>query len=109
LGFQSAKKTAECANFKYRLAFIFQEKPYYPKVATAVELGREVFERNCSSCHSDGLGANTNEKMVRLDEVGRFFTPTIYQKEVESIRATFLCGVYWTQSRGLLSDSMFVI
>jgi hypothetical protein len=42
--------------------------------------------------------------MFRLDEVGRFFAPTIYQKDQQSIRATFLRDVYWTQSRGLLSD-----
>lgn len=73
-------------------------------VAAAVASGKATFERDCSSCHSDGLGANTNEKMVRLDEVGRFFTPTIYQKETESVRATFLRDMYWTQHRGLLSD-----
>lgn len=84
--------------------FLAQGWQNYPKVADAVARGKEVFDRDCASCHSDGLGANTNEKMVRLDEVGRFFTPTIYQKEVESVRATFLRDMYWTQSRGLLSD-----
>ncbi|MFT6114200.1 MAG: hypothetical protein ACJA10_001141 [Oleispira sp.] len=53
-------------------------------------------------CHSNGLGANTNEKIARLDEIGRFFTPTIFQKEVESICATFLRDVYRTQSRFLM-------
>lgn len=38
----------------------------YPKVAAAVERGKDIFERDCASCHSDGLGANTNEKKVRL-------------------------------------------
>ena len=76
----------------------------YPGVADAVARGQQTFERDCASCHSDALGAHTNEKMIRLDEVGRFFTPTIYQKETESIRATFLRDMYWTQHRGLLSD-----
>jgi len=76
----------------------------YADVSAAVNRGKATYERDCSSCHSDGLGANTNEKMVRLDEVGRFFTPTIYQKETESVRATFLRDLYWTQHRGLLSD-----
>ena len=40
--------------------------------------------------------------MARLDEVGRFFTPTICQKEVESICATFLRDVYRAQSRFLM-------
>jgi mono/diheme cytochrome c family protein len=76
----------------------------YADVSAAVSRGKATYERDCSSCHSDGVGANTNEKMVRLDEVGRFFTPTIYQKETESVRATFLRDLYWTQHRGLLSD-----
>ena len=76
----------------------------YADVSAAVNRGKAIYERDCSSCHSDGVGANTNEKMVRLDEVGRFFTPTIYQKETESVRATFLRDLYWTQHRGLLSD-----
>jgi hypothetical protein len=42
--------------------------------------------------------------MVRLDQVGRFFAPTIYQKEMQSIRATFLRDLYWVQHRGLLTD-----
>ena len=84
--------------------FIAKTWQSYPGVAEAVAEGKAVFDRDCSSCHSDGLGANTNEKMVRLDEVGRFFAPTIYQKQVQSIRATFLRSLYWTQHRGLLSD-----
>ena len=85
--------------------FITQSWQAYPGVTEAVAQGKTIFERDCGSCHSDGLGANTNEKMLRLDEVGRFFTPTIYQKQVQSIRATFLRNLYWTQHRGLLSDS----
>tara|TARA_B110000211_G_scaffold96900_1_gene112980 strand:+ start:525 stop:3026 length:2502 start_codon:yes stop_codon:yes gene_type:complete len=105
------KKQPDLAVTRTREVPVLQEGQFlaegwqdYPKVAAAVERGKAVFDRDCASCHSDGLGANTNEKMVRLDEVGRFFAPTIYQKEVESIRATFLRDMYWTQSRGLLSD-----
>ncbi|KZY30885.1 MULTISPECIES: hypothetical protein [unclassified Oleiphilus] len=84
--------------------FISQGWQSYPKVSAAIARGKETFDRDCGSCHNDGVGANTNEKMLRLDEVGRFFSPTIYQKEVESIRATFLRDMYWVQNRGLLSD-----
>src|SRR5690606_14869551 len=73
-------------------------------VSAAVNRGKATYERDCSSCHADALGAHTNEKMLRLDEVGRFFTPTIYQKETQSIRVSFLRDLYWTQHRGLLSD-----
>lgn len=76
----------------------------YAGVNAAVERGKTIYDRDCGSCHNDAMGANTNEKMIRLDKVGRFFTPTIYQKETESVRATFLRDLYWTQHRGLLSD-----
>lgn len=76
----------------------------YPGVVTAVNQGKTAFDRDCGSCHNDQVGANTNERMFRLDQVGRFFTPTIYQKDQESIRANYLRDMYWVQSRGLLSD-----
>lgn len=76
----------------------------YSGVVAQVNAGKVAFDRDCGSCHQDQLGANSNEKMVRLDEVGRFFAPTIYQKEVQAIRTTFLRSLYWVQHRGLLSD-----
>ncbi len=76
----------------------------YAPLSQSVSRGKQTFDRDCGACHNDGLGSNTNEKMIRLDEVGRFFAPTIYQKETQSIRATFLRDMYWVQSRGLLSD-----
>ncbi|MBK8589995.1 MAG: hypothetical protein IPN77_12835 [Sandaracinaceae bacterium] len=76
----------------------------FPALATRVAAGRTTFQTRCASCHSDGMGVNTNERMIRLDEVGRFFTPTIYQRHTQSIRATFLRDLYWVQHRGLLTD-----
>lgn len=76
----------------------------YPGVVSMVNQGKAAYDRDCASCHSDKLGAHTNERMFRLDQVGRFFAPTIYQKDQQSIRATFLRDMYWVQSRGLLSD-----
>lgn len=76
----------------------------YSGVVAAVNQGKVAFDRDCGSCHNDKLGANTNERMFRLDEVGRFFAPTIYQKDQQSIRASYLRDIYWVQSRGLLSD-----
>jgi IPT/TIG domain len=85
-------------------AFVSAGWPSYSGVATAVAQGKALFNRDCASCHSDSLGANTNEHMFRLDQVGRFFEPTIYQQQQQSIRATFLRNEYWVESRGLLSD-----
>jgi hypothetical protein len=76
----------------------------YPALAARIASGKAVFGARCASCHADGVGENTTEVMVRLDQVGRFFAPTVYQKQAQSIRATFLRDLYWTQHRGLLSD-----
>ena len=76
----------------------------FPGVVSAVNTGKTAFDRDCGSCHNDKVGANTNERMFRLDQVGRFFAPTVYQRDQQAIRATYLRDMYWVQSRGLLSD-----
>ena len=76
----------------------------YPGVVSAVNTGKAAFNRDCGSCHNDKVGANTNERMFSLSEVGRFFAPTVYQRDMQSIRATYLRDLYWVESRGLLSD-----
>jgi hypothetical protein len=85
-------------------AFVQAGWSSYPALQARIDSGKAIFEQRCGSCHSDRIGENTTETMVRLDQVGRFFAPTIYQKQVQSIRATFLRDLYWTQHRGLLSD-----
>jgi len=76
----------------------------FPGVVAEVNRGRQAYVRDCGGCHTDQVGANSNERMFRLDEVGRFFAPTIYHKDQQSIRVAYLRSMYWTQSRGLLSD-----
>ncbi|MCC2639401.1 MAG: hypothetical protein K0Q68_3120, partial [Moraxellaceae bacterium] len=76
----------------------------FPGVVAEVNRGKTAFDRDCGSCHNDKVGANSNERMFRLDQVGRFFAPTIYQKDQQSIRVAYLRDMYFTQSRGLLSD-----
>ncbi|HEX5373769.1 MAG TPA: hypothetical protein VFW84_13670 [Aquabacterium sp.] len=85
-------------------AFVQKGWKNYPAVAATVAMGKVTFDQNCASCHSDKVGANTNEKMIRLDQVGRFFAPTDFQYKQQSIRATYLRNMYWVSSRGLLSD-----
>lgn len=76
----------------------------YAGVTSAVALGKLSFDQNCISCHADKVGANTNERMISLNQVGRFFAPTDFQIKRQSIRATYLRNLYWVSSRGLLSD-----
>lgn len=85
-------------------AFVQKTWQQYPGVAGAVAQGKAAFDQACASCHSDKLGANTNEKMMPLSEVGRFFAPSDFQYKQQSIRVTFLRNLYWVQSRGLLTD-----
>lgn len=84
--------------------FLQQGWQHYPGVIAQVDAGKQTFDRDCGSCHKDNLGAHTNEAMIPLAEAGRFFTPTIYQKQTQSIRVNFLRDLYWVQHRGLLSD-----
>ncbi len=76
----------------------------YPGVVSAVSAGQRSFDAQCARCHADTLGAHTTEVMVPLTEVGRFFAPTAFQMQRQSIRASFLRNLYWVSSRGLLSD-----
>ncbi len=85
-------------------AFVQAGWSSYPGIREAVARGEATFRRDCASCHSDGIGYHTDERMFRLDEVGRFFTPTDYQKKQQSIRTNYLRDMYWVQHRGLLSD-----
>jgi len=85
-------------------AFVQKGWQNYPAVATAVNAGKATFTQACASCHSDKVGANTNEKMIPLGQVGRFFAPSESQYKLQSIRATFLRNLYWVSSRGLLTD-----
>lgn len=85
-------------------SFVQQGWRAYDGVKTAVLRGKATFEQACASCHSDKLGLNSTEVMVPLNQVGRFFAPTDFQRKQQAIRATYLRNLYWVSSRGLLSD-----
>ncbi len=76
----------------------------YPDVKARLDKGAAIFQKNCASCHQDSVDQYTTERMIPLHEVGRFFEPTVYHREMQSIRVSFLRDLYWTQHRGLLSD-----
>ncbi len=85
-------------------AFVGMGHAAFPALEARIAQGRQSYETACASCHVDGLDTYSNERMIRLDKVGRFFAPTIYQKHVQSIRVNYLRDLYWVQHRGLLSD-----
>ncbi len=77
--------------------------------------GGKLFEDSCSRCHVNGnAGLWTNEDMQPIsaagggEAVGRFFSPTIWQRRTQSIRTAILQNLFWVQQRGLLSDGHVV-
>ncbi|MFT3924788.1 MAG: hypothetical protein QM778_19800 [Myxococcales bacterium] len=85
-------------------AFVQKGPGAYAELTSHLESGRASFEQSCASCHQDHVGQYTSERMIPLHEVGRFFEPTVYHREMQSIRVSFLRDLYWVQHRGLLSD-----
>ncbi|WP_058086932.1 hypothetical protein [Aquabacterium parvum] len=85
-------------------SFVQRGWQVYDGVKAAVARGKGTFDQSCASCHSDKMGLNSSEVMVPLNQVGRFFAPTDFQRKQQSIRATYLRNLYWVTSRGLLSD-----
>lgn len=85
-------------------AFVQNGARSYPALKTRLENGEAIFKEHCASCHQDSVDQFTTERMIPLHEVGRFFEPTVYHREMQSIRVSFLRDLYFTQHRGLLSD-----
>ena len=77
--------------------------------------GAKLFKDSCGRCHTPGnAGLWTNEDMQPIsaaggsEPVGRFFSPTIWQRRTQAIRTAILQNLFWMQQRGLLSDGHIV-
>jgi mono/diheme cytochrome c family protein len=87
----------------------------FPNLVTHVVHGAKLFEDSCARCHAPG-NANlwTNEDMQPIsaaggsEPVGRFFSPTLWQRRTQAIRTSILENLFWLQQRGLLSDGHIV-
>jgi mono/diheme cytochrome c family protein len=87
----------------------------YPSLAGRLVHGAQLFKGSCARCHSPGnAGLWTNEDMHPIstaggsEPTGRFFSPTVWQRSVQSIRTAILENLFWVQRRGLLSDGHIV-
>jgi hypothetical protein len=87
----------------------------FPVLAQHVAHGAALYQASCGRCHSAGnAGMWTNEDMHPIsaaggsEPVGRFFSPTGWQRSVQSIRTAILTNLFWVQRRGLLSDGHIV-
>ena len=77
--------------------------------------GAKLFNDSCSRCHSSkNAGLWTNEDMQPIsaaggaEPVGRYFSPTLWQRKTQAIRTAILQNLFWVERRGLLSDGHIV-
>jgi|HubBroStandDraft_6_1064221.scaffolds.fasta_scaffold49455_1 hypothetical protein len=87
----------------------------FPGLQQHIAHGATLFKGNCARCHVSGnAGLWTNEDMQPIsaagggDSVGRFFSPTLWQRRTQAIRTAILENLFWVQQRGLLSDGHVV-
>ncbi len=76
----------------------------YPKLQAPLERGKMIFAQRCESCHASNFETWTDENMIPLTETGTFFSPSIFHRETQSIRTSYIEDLYWMQPRGLLHD-----
>jgi mono/diheme cytochrome c family protein len=87
----------------------------FPDLAGHIAHGAKLFKDSCARCHVPGnAGLWTNEDMQPIsaaggsEPVGRFFSPTVWQRRTQAIRTAILQNLFWVQQRGLLSDGHVV-
>jgi mono/diheme cytochrome c family protein len=85
--------------------FIYNDKKSYPILASRLERGKALYAQHCLKCHSSNFGTGSDENMIPITEVGTYFSPTIFQRETQSIRSSMMTHLYWVQKRGLLHDT----
>jgi mono/diheme cytochrome c family protein len=76
----------------------------FPDLASKVNHGRDIFQRDCASCHASNFGTNTDETIFAFTDVGSYFSPSLWNREGQGIRTAMIRDLYWTQSRGMLHD-----
>lgn len=84
--------------------FLARKPASFPKLASRLKHGSDVFQAKCQRCHADNGGTWTDESFVPLSEVGLYFSPTLYNKQVQAIRTAPIRNLYFTAARGLLHD-----
>jgi hypothetical protein len=110
-----AMRDAAMASTGESVAAIDQFSQRFPGLVPHVVHGAKLFKDSCSRCHSPrNAGLWTNEDMQPIsaaggaEPVGRFFSPTLWQRRTQSIRTAILQNLFWVERRGLLSDGHIV-
>jgi len=76
----------------------------YPVLSKHMQQGKQVFNQSCVRCHQNNFGTYTDENMMALKDIGSYFSPTAWIRQMNAIRTAPIRDVYWTQARGLLHD-----
>jgi hypothetical protein len=76
----------------------------YPTLQNHISRGAAVFQSKCASCHASNFGTHTDENMMPLSQIGTYFSPTVWERQMASLRTAMIREVFWVQSRGLLHD-----
>ncbi len=86
-------------------AFIYSDKSKFPILASRLSRGKDIYDKSCLGCHANNFGTGSDENLIPINQVGTYFSPTIYHKETQSIRTAMMTHLYWVQKRGLLHDT----
>jgi mono/diheme cytochrome c family protein len=84
--------------------FIRNNYNTYPELAKHLRQGKQVFDQACLKCHQSNFGTYTDENMMALKDIGSYFSPTAWIRQMGAIRTAPLRDMYWVQARGLLHD-----
>jgi len=84
--------------------FLAQGSESFPQIYFKMESGFYTFQSYCMSCHQNNFGTWTDENMMPIQEVGSFFSPTIYHLKHQAIRTSMIRNAFWVEKRGLLHD-----
>jgi hypothetical protein len=76
----------------------------YGDLKARINRGAAVFKRDCASCHQTNFGTYTDERFFSFNEVGTYFSPTLWNRDSGGLRTAMLRELFWVQGRGMLHD-----
>jgi hypothetical protein len=85
--------------------FVYSDRSKYPILVSRLNRGQEIYQNKCMTCHATNFGSGSDENMMPISKVGTYFSPTVYQRETQSIKTALMSNLYWTEKRGLLHDT----
>lgn len=84
--------------------FIKVGKESFNSLMERIKRGKNSFDSACIKCHQPNFGTWSDEQMMPIDEVGTYFSPTLFHMQTQSIRTAIIRNLFWVEKRGLLHD-----